>query len=219
VSSDVYFYQVGGGFKDQEGLGIDRLKKWYSMFGYDTKTDINLDGEVTGFVPTQEWKEETFDEEWRVGNTYHTAIGQFAMQVTPIAALRAVSALANGGMLLTPTLEKGAPVTGTTLDVDPYALQVAREGMRDAVHAEYGSAKGLNLPFAEIAAKTGTAQIGTEKKYVNNWVVGFWPYNKPKYAFVVVMEKGPQDNLTGGVYVATQSLLKVRDAAPEYFED
>jgi len=217
-SSDVYFYTVGGGFGDQRGLGINRLGEWFKAFGFDTPTGIELSGESKGFIPSPEWKEKTYDEPWRVGNTYHTAIGQYAMQVTPIEAARAVAAVANGGKLVRPTLLKSSMTpAGERIDISPYALQVAREGMR--MGATEGTSVGLNaLSFTRIAGKTGTAQLGANNEYHHAWAIGFFPYEKPKYAYVVLMEKGPAGNVIGGIYATYQSLSKLHQTAPEYFE-
>jgi len=216
MSSDVYFYTVGGGFGTQKGLGIDRLAYWYRTFGLGEETGIELPSEATGFIPTPAWKEETYDEIWRIGNTYHTAIGQYAMQITPIAAARAVAAVANGGKLVRPTLRKDAPLSGESIPVDSDALRVVREGMRQGV--TNGTVTGLSLPFVSIAAKTGTAQVGARNEYVNSWVTGFFPYEHPRYAFVIVMDRGPAGNLIGGVYAARQALEELSITAPEYFE-
>ena len=62
-------------------------------------------------------------------------------------------------------------------------------------------AQGLNLPQIEIAAKTGTAELGVTKLKVNSWVIGFFPYKNPKYAFVVMMEHGPRTNIYGATFV------------------
>ncbi|HEX5774818.1 MAG TPA: penicillin-binding transpeptidase domain-containing protein, partial [Candidatus Paceibacterota bacterium] len=217
-SSDVYFYTIGGGFGDQRGMGIARLNHWYETFGFTSPTGIELAGEATGFVPTPAWKEKTYNEPWRIGNTYHTAIGQYAMQITPMEAVRAVAAIANGGKLVRPTVLKDAPLEGQSIQVSPYALQVAREGMRLGVTE--GTSVGLNdlSSFVRIASKTGTAQLGANNEYYNMWAVGFFPYEKPKYAYVVVMEKGPAGTATGGIYVMHQALSELHRTAPEYFE-
>lgn len=216
-SSDVYFYTVGGGFGDQKGLGIERLRYWYQKFGFDTKTGIEIEGEGEGFVPSPAWKEETYGEPWRIGNTYHTAIGQYSMTVTPIEVARAVAAVANGGKLLKPTLLKGQTQVTETIPVSQYALQVAREGMR--MGATEGTSVGLNdLSFVEVAGKTGTAQLGANNQYHHAWAVGFFPYDDPKYVYVVMMEKGPSTNLIGGIYATHQALSALNRAAPEYFE-
>lgn len=189
-SSDVFFYTVGGGFGSQKGLGIDRLGYWYRQFGLGDPTGIDLSGEASGLVPTPEWKQETFNEQWYLGDTYFTAIGQYAMQVTPIQMARAMAAVANGGKLFTPTLIVGKSPSYTTIPVDASALATVRAGMRAAVTSALAGA--INLPYIKVAAKTGTAETGTRNQYDNSWLVGFFPYDNPQYAFAVVLERGPQ---------------------------
>lgn len=217
VSSDVYFYAIGGGFADFKGLGIERLKYWYDTFGFTAISGIELAGEAQGFVPTPEWKEERFGDPWRLGDTYNTSIGQYAMQTTPLAAVRATAVVANGGMLVKPTLIKNAPLEGQSIAISKDALKVAQDGMRMVVTE--GTGIGLNdIRFVDIAAKTGTAQVGVNNEFYNSWIVGYFPYQNPKYAFVVVMERGPSTNSIGGVYVAYHALTALYRSAPEYFE-
>ena len=216
-SSDVYFYTVGGGFAGQKGLGIDRLDYWFRTFGFTSPTGIELSREASGFVPTPDWKQKTMSEPWRIGDTYHTAIGQYAMQVTPIEAARAIAAVANGGKLLKPTILAGQTPTGETIAVDPNALEVVREGMR--LGAEEGTSVGLSdLSFVHVAGKTGTAQLGLHNEYYNSWAVGFFPYEHPKYVYAVVMEHGPSGNLYGAIYAMHQALTELHSTAPEYFK-
>lgn len=216
-SSDVYFYTVGGGFGDQKGLGIDRLGYWFKTFGYTTPTGIELPREAHGTVPSPEWKKETFKEDWRLGDTYHTAIGQYGTQVTLLEAARAIGAIANGGKLVKPTIVKGTPPGGQSIPVDPSALQIVREGMR--LGATEGTSVGLNdLSFVQLAGKTGTAQLGYHNEYYNMWAVGFWPYNNPKYVYVVLMDHGPAGTAVGAVYATHQALQALHQTAPEYFK-
>ena len=216
-SSDVFFYSVGGGFEHVKGLGIERLAYWFSSFGLTSETGIELQGEKSGFVPTPAWKEKTYKEPWRLGDTYHTAIGQYAMQITPLEAARAIAAVANGGKLVKPTILKGITPVGQSIAIAPSALQVAREGMR--LGALEGTSIGLNdLSFVHIAGKTGTAQLGFHNEWYNSWAVGFFPYEHPKYVYVVVMERGPAGNAVGGIYVMHQFLQELHRTAPEYFE-
>lgn len=189
-SSDIFFYTVGGGFKNQRGLGIDRLAYWYQQFGLGNPTGIDLAGEAAGVIPTPAWKKEVFNEPWYLGDTYFTAIGQYSVQVTPLQMARAIAAVANGGKLFTPTLLAEEAPTYTTVPVDAAALTVVREGMRQTVTSALASA--LNFPYISVAAKTGTAQTGTRNQYDNSWVVGFFPYEDPQYAFAVVLERGPE---------------------------
>ncbi len=213
-SSDVFFYSVGGGFKSQKGLGIDRLAYWYRQFGLGTTTAIDLPGEVPGVIPTPEWKKITFDEPWYLGDTYFTAIGQYSMQVTPIQMARAIAAVANGGKLFTPTLVADQPSSYELVPVDQSALVVVREGMRQAVTGALAGA--LNVPYVSVAAKTGTAQTGTRNQYDNSWVVGFFPYDHPKYAFAVVLERGPEGTGEQAVNVMRDFLEALRAVNSPY---
>src|SRR3989344_4754369 len=130
------------------------------------------------------------------------------MQVSPIAVARAIAAVANGGKLVTPTILAHQPPKGESIVVSQSALQVVREGMR--LGATEGTSKGLNdLSFVRIAGKTGTAQLGFHNEYFNSWAVGFFPYENPKYVYVVVMEKGPANNLIGAIYVTHQALTEL----------
>ena len=188
-SSDIFFYTVGGGFGTQKGLGIDRLAYWYQQFGLGSLTGIDVPGEASGLIPTPEWKQKTLNEPWYLGDTYFTSIGQYSVQVTPIQMVRATAAVANGGKLFTPTLLAGQAPTHVNVPVDASALKVVREGMRQTVTSALAGA--LNLPYITVAAKTGTAETGTRNQYDNSWVVGFFPYENPQYAFTVVLERGP----------------------------
>ncbi len=189
-SSDIFFYTVGGGFGGQRGLGIDRLAYWYKQFGMGTPTGIDLSGEANGLVPTPEWKKKTFNEQWYTGDTYFTAIGQYSVQVTPIQMARATAAIANGGTLYKPTLIANQAPVGTRVEASGDALMTVRLGMRQAVTSALAGA--INLPYVSVAAKTGTAQTGSTNQFDNSWVVGFFPYDDPQYAFAVVLERGPQ---------------------------
>ncbi len=195
VSSDVYFYTIGGGFGGQAGLGITRIDDYARRFGLGSLSGVALGGEQAGVIPTPEWKAEMFDgDEWRLGDTFITAIGQFGFQITPLQAVRFTAGLA-GGQLLTPRLTTG-PAIASPIGIDEAHLEVAREGMRAAV-VEGGTAAALNLSGMEIAAKTGTAEVGERNQFMNSWVIGFWPASSPKYAFAVVLERAPAGTLSG----------------------
>lgn len=217
VSSNVYFYAIGGGFADQTGLGIERIEKYMRMFGLGEKSNIDIPGEIVGVIPNPSWKEKTFNgDEWRLGDTYNTSIGQYGFQLTPIQILRGISAIANGGVLLNPTVLKIENVgESETISIKKEVLEIVKEGMRQS--AKRGTAAGLSVPYVEIGAKTGTAEIG--KKYLNSWVTGFFPFENPKYAFVIIMERGPRGNTTGGVYVMRQLLDWMNQNTPQYFEN
>jgi penicillin-binding protein 2 len=218
VSSDVYFYSIGGGYEGQKGLGITKIDEWARHFGLGTTTGIALPGEMSGIIPTPAWKKEAFgaDEEWRLGDTYNTSIGQYGFQVTPIQVARYVSAIANGGTLYEPHVIKGSVPIGTKTDVSEKNMKVVREGMRMAVTWEKGTEHSLNLPGVQIAGKTGTAQQGTHNQFMNSWAIGFWPYERPKYAFATLMEHAPAGTLSGAAPAMQPFFLWLVQHHPEY---
>ena len=215
VSSNVYFYIVGGGYQETTGLGILKLSDWLRDFGFGEESGIALGSEADGLVPTPSWKEDRFGDSWRIGDTYYTAIGQYAFQATPLQVVRAVAGVANGSYLPTPTLQKGERGARTPIRMSAETREVVVEGMRAAVTE--GTAQGLNVPAVSVAAKTGTAELGARKEFVNAWVTGFFPAEAPKYAFAVVMERGPRENVIGGVAVMRGVLDELAQEAPEYF--
>lgn len=220
VSSDIYFYEIGGGFEGQKGLGIAKLEEYSRLFGLHQKTGIDLPDEKSGTIPSPEWKLAKFQgDPWRVGDTYNTAIGQYGFQVTPIEMARAVGAIGNGGKLLQPHLllgDKAKEIPIAEINLNPEFFEVVQKGMREAV--SYGTAVALNVPYVEAAAKTGTAQVGLAKNKVNSWIVGFFPYENPKYAFTVMMEAGPASGGVGASSVMRGLLDWMAWNTPEYFE-
>ena len=216
-SSNVYFYTIGGGFGDQPGLGITKMDKYFNLFGLGDKTGIEIATEPTGTVPSPEWKQKVFGDEWRLGDTYFTAIGQYGFQQTPLQMLRAYAVLANGGLLLTPHVVLGKISDQIDLKLDPSYLKIIHEGMRKTVNYPGGTARPLERTDVAIAAKSGTAQVGEGNIFVNSWAAGFWPYEKPRYAFVLLMEKAPSNNTLGATRVMGQVFDWMASHHPEYF--
>ncbi|MBI4086469.1 hypothetical protein HY416_00600 [Candidatus Kaiserbacteria bacterium] len=217
VSSNVYFYTIGGGYGGQAGLGISRINDYMHRFGFGEPVHTPLAEGKAGTVPNPEWKEETFGEEWRLGDTYFTSIGQFGFQVTPLQMLRAYGAIANGGTMLTPHFIQGEPSSSYDLRLDPAYLAVIREGMRQS--ATDGTARSLNRGDIHIAAKTGTAQIGANNEFINSWAVGYFPYENPKYVFVTLLEHGPRTNLFGSAPTMSRVINWLAHNRPEYLGD
>ena len=205
VSSNIYFYTVGGGYEDQQGLGPTRIKKYLSLFGWNEKTGIDLPNEFSGFIPDPAWKKATKGQAWFDGDTYNLSIGQSDLQTTPIQVASAYCAIANGGTLYKPQIVNKiiSPSTGSGQVeqiikqfepeiirdnfIDPENLQIVREGMRDGVYESYGLSSYLkDLPF-KVAAKTGTAEIGYKDSF-NLWSSVFAPYDDPQIVIVVTVE-------------------------------
>ena len=203
-SCDVFFYSVGGGYGNIPGLGIERMKKYLDLFGFGKPAGIDLPGEVSGLVPSEQWKIDTLGERWFLGDSYHTAIGQGFVTATPIQLVDYISAIANGGILYSPRIvdkikkSNGAeetitaPVIGKNF-IAPEILKIIREGMRETV--TNGTAKLLNALPVAVAGKTGTAQFGAERK-THGWFVSFAPYDNPEIAMVVLVEGGGEGNST-----------------------
>lgn len=210
VSSDEYFYQIGGGYMDQPGLGIKRIYEYMKKFGFETETGINLPGEMSGTVPSIEWKKEKFkDGDWKLGDTYHTSIGQFGFLTTPLELTRSYSLLANGSFLPTPTILFGQTTPKTPVSFSQSSLQVVHEGMRNSVLE--GTAHLLNIEGVTAAGKTGTAEVGAHKEKVNSLVVSYFPYENPKYVMVIVMEKAKAGNTFGAPIAGEEVLRFLRD--------
>jgi len=185
-SSNVYFYEVGGGFSDQKGLGIEKLKEYWQKFGLGKKTGIDLFGENDGFLPDAQFKEKNRGEIWRLGDTYNVSIGQGDLLVTPIQLINYISAFANGGKIYRPFIikkivsEDGKIIKETTpLILEDYSSDIeiikkVERGMIDAVEKPYGTAHLLaDLPIS-VAAKTGSSQVESKTK-INAFFVGYLP--------------------------------------------
>ncbi len=215
-SSNVYFYIIGGGFDGQRGLGITKMHEYYTLFGLGEKTNIALANEQAGNVPNPAWKKEVFDDDWRLGDTYFTAIGQYGFLSTPIQMLRAYGAIANGGTLLTPHVEKGAQSEGRSINLNAAQLKIIHEGMRRTVVMDGGTARGLEKSYVNVAAKSGTAELGVDNSRLNSWAAGFWPYEEPKYAFILLLENVDRSNLLGATTVMGRVMDWIHEHRPEY---
>lgn len=202
-SVNTFFYAVGGGYDNIQGLGVDRLKKYAELFGLNHQLGIDLPGEASGFIPSKAWKESVKKEQWYIGDTYHLSIGQGDLLVTPLQVSSYMAAVANDGILFKPQIvSKITDASGNLVKelkpevirqnfIKPEYLQVVREGLRQAVTA--GSSRAMaDLPFTS-AGKTGTAQFGNENK-THAWFTAFAPYENPEIVITVIVEGGGQGN-------------------------
>ncbi|HHE76842.1 MAG TPA: hypothetical protein ENL27_02585 [Candidatus Parcubacteria bacterium] len=201
-SCDVYFYTIGGGYKDQTGLGPTKIKKYLDLFNWGSETGIDLPGELNGLIPSPEWKKRVKKTPWWDGDTYNLAIGQGDILITPIQVAVAFAAIANGGTLYQPKIvkeiidsekkvfKKIEPAVIRKNFIDPQNLKIVREGMREAVTGENSplasSTLLKSLPVA-VAAKTGTAET-SRIGYYNNWIGVFAPYENPQIVLIVMIE-------------------------------
>jgi penicillin-binding protein 2 len=201
LSINSYFYTIGGGYGNFQGLGIDRLMAGVSKFGLSNATGIDLPGERKGTLPTPAWKQRVIGEPWYIGDTYNSSIGQGNVLATPLAMATAYSAIANGGTLYHPHLLRGVIAANET-KMEPYKPQVIqdhifpesvlaeiRTAMRTTVTS--GSGRSLNSIPAEIAGKTGSAQFiiphSGGQQGVHAWFGAFAPYNDAKIVLMILL--------------------------------
>ncbi len=215
-SSNVYFYIIGGGFNDQPGLGITKMAEYYRLFGLGTTTGQVIASEQAGVVPDPDWKRAVFNDDWRLGDTYFTAIGQFGFTTTPIQLLRAYAAIANGGKLVNPHVLLGRQGEVKDLGLNQDHLSIIREGMRMAVNYDGGTARGLERRDVAVAAKSGTAEVGTGNAFVNSWAAGYFPYENPEYAFILMMDRAPRSNALGSTRIMGDVVAWMAEHRPEY---
>ena len=213
-SCDVYFYTVAN------MLGIDKIHKWSTALGLGVRTGIDLPNEVTGIIPSTEWKKARTGEKWYAGETISVGIGQGQVSVTPVSMAVYMATLANGRTRVTPHLiaavddgsgwkPAATPPPQAAIDVDPAKLQAIRDGLWMVVNAG-GTGGRARINGHDVAGKTGTAQVisnqgrlaarGSSKDLRDNgWFVFFAPRDNPKIAGVVFLEHGIHGTNAGSV--------------------
>jgi penicillin-binding protein 2 len=185
-SCDIYYWFVG-----REAMGVDRITTYAREYGLGEETNIDLPGEIAGFVPNPQWKERNFHEKWLGGDTMNMSIGQGYTLVTPLQMANVVAMVANGGTVYEPHLLKEIrdPATGEVessvepkilhkTSTSPAILKTVAEDMRTVV--TQGSLRWVyNLLGVSVAAKTGTAEIGLSDHW-HSWLVAYGPYETAK---------------------------------------
>lgn len=193
-STDTFFYKMG------EKTGPNAIADWSKKFGLDKITGIDLPGEVSGLIPTPEWKKKTKKENWFLGNTYHMSIGQGDVSSTPIEINTYISAISADGRICTPKILQGESAC-KTVEVKKENLDFVKEGMRQA--CEQGGTAYTFFDFAathggnEVGCKTGTAEVGVTGE-PHAWFTLFAPLNTPQIVVTVLVEKGGQGSQVAG---------------------
>jgi penicillin-binding protein 2 len=200
-SVNTYFYIIGGGYDSFEGLGVDRISAYASEFHLSQPLGIDLPSEQAGFLPSKKWKEETKNERWYIGDTYHLAIGQGDLLVTPLQVASYFATFANGGTVYKPYLVSAMTDKNQNIirEVDPVILNknfiseehidTVQTGLRRVVTQGSGRIlSGLSIP---VSGKTGTAQWHSEKP-PHAWFAGYAPSDNPQLAFSILVEEGEE---------------------------
>jgi len=182
-SNDIYFYRVG------EGLGVDKINKWSKNFGYGEETGVELTGELAGVVPDEEWKIRIKGEKWYLGNTYHLSIGQGDLNVTPLQVNQMTNVIASGGKRCQMSLVEEKESDCVDLKIETGSLVAVTEGMKQACKTG-GTAWPLFNFKAELACKTGTAEVGDGSGDTHAWLTAFGPVDNPEISITVLVERG-----------------------------
>lgn len=206
-SNDIFFYKVG------EKLGAEKMAEWAGKFGFGEVAGLDLFAEAEGVVPSPEWKERVKGERWFLGNTYHFAIGQGDLQVTPLQVHQASSIVAANGKLCKPRFVKEnqgiiggllSPLVREAsceeLGISEEALNLVKQGMVEACKPRGTAFPFFNFSVSEaspsgeiddedrVACKTGTAQFGDPQDRTHAWFVAFGPSDRPEILVTVLLE-------------------------------
>ena len=180
-SSNTFFGQVG------VGVGAKDLLDWAHRLGLGKETGIDIPGEAEGFLPTPEWKKKVWQDSWYPADSVMMAIGQGAVQVSPLQSAVVYAVPANGGYLVKPHLRElsESKITRTSLNLKPKTLETLRAGMRAVVQTGTGTA--LNVPsIPPSAGKSGTGEDPPRPSHT--WFGGFSPYEKSEIVVVAFAE-------------------------------
>jgi penicillin-binding protein 2 len=192
-SCDIYYWNVG-----RDYLGVERIVTYAREYGFGELSGIDLPGEISGFIPTPQWKERRFHERWLGGDTMNMSIGQGYTLITPIQMANMVCMAVNNGKIYKPYILKEVrdPISGAvewspppevlhTSKVDARIFETIRRDMRGVI-SEGTAQYPLNIRTVEIAGKTGTGEVGLADRW-HSWFTAFAPYetDKPEERVVV----------------------------------
>ena len=206
VSCDTYYYMLAN------DLGIDAIANFMTLFGFGSKTGIDLKGEASGILPSSEWKQRRFKQKWFPGETISVGIGQGYNSYTPLQLAVATATLANNGIAFKPHIVNHVeniqtkaktviePSPTRDLQLKPEHLEAVKQAMIAVNKEGTGSRAFIDAPYSS-AGKTGTAQviaIKQDSKYIESQVaerhrdhalfIAYAPTEKPKIALAVIVE-------------------------------
>jgi len=198
-SCNIYMFEIA------KIIGPQKIINLAQKFGFGSNTGIDLPSELTGFVPTLEWKKKQFNSKWSLGDTFNLSIGQGFLLCTPIQLARFITAIATDGKLYIPKVAKSEREY-IQLDLEKEHIAFVKEALYSTVNTLGGTgyAGRLNHSTLHMAGKTGTAQV-VAKKNTNDdlsrsdiaWnrrnhaiFVGYAPSNNPKYTITIYYDHG-----------------------------
>jgi penicillin-binding protein 2 len=208
-SCDVFFYRVA-----QKLNSVDQIASWAKHLGLGSRTGIPLNREAPGIIPTEAWKQATFNQPWTAGESLSVAIGQSFVTVTVLQLANAYAALVNGGVLYRPHFLKSVETYDGQLmsefpevvmgqsHVKASTLELLKQGLWGVVNSTAGTATAQHMPGMEFAGKTGTIQVVSQKadkiysrcenlpyrQRHHGMFVGYAPVHNPSIVVAVVGE-------------------------------
>jgi len=194
---------------------LPRIAKYATALGLGQKTGIDLPDEVTGVMPSEEWKIRNFKQKWFAGETISVGIGQGAVATTPVQLMRAIAAISMDGRMVVPHVVNPTGLPSNYLETNHYAdvksIPIDPAGWNEITDAmgrvllPEGTAPSAHIPGIDIAGKTGSAQIvslAMRAKHANDqdfaqngWFVGFTPRRDPDIIVCVLFEGGEHGRL------------------------
>jgi penicillin-binding protein 2 len=207
-SCNTWFYQAG------IETGGDALTGMALRLGFGEKSGIPLKAEAAGFVPTNAWMLQRFNHKLMHGDLANIAIGQGRVLATPLQVCQSMAAIADGVNMpqarlvkqvqdLNDRVVQAYPIqTRKRVELKPECREAVVKGMIAVVSGSGGTGASAGIEHAQVAGKTGTAQwkIETRESEFRNlaWFSGFVPAQNPVYAFAVVYEGAPGEDVSGG---------------------
>ena len=226
-SANTFFYQLA------DKLGIDKIYYYAGLFGFGSKTQTELPGEIAGLLPSPEWKKRKLNKSWQKGDTINLSIGQGDLLTTLLQLTVAYNAIATEGLIVQPFIvkKKGERLAQSfildslTDRIDRKHFVTLKKALNQVVQGERGTARWYKLPFMSFSGKTGTAQVISldskslykecsqlGKKYRHHgWFISFAPSDKPEIVVSVFTEHSCSGS-KGSASVA-------RDIIEYYFRD
>ncbi len=225
-SCDVFFYDVA------QKVGIEKISEMGKTMGLGQRHDLPMSAITEGILPTKEWKQARFNQDWRIGDTINASIGQGYVLASPLQ-LAVMTARVATGRLVVPRLVKAvdgvevAIAEALPLGMETSHLQTVRAGMDQVVNGQHGTSYAARIDNAAMlmAGKSGTSQVRNisaaerETGVVDNvdrpWkerdhalFVAYAPADAPRYAVAVVVEHGGGGSLAAAP-IARDALLRV----------
>ena len=185
-SCDVYYWTIG-----RDYLGIEKIASYAKEFGLGKSSQIDLPSQVSGLVPTAEWKEKKYHEKWVGGDTMSCSIGQGFMEATPLQLANMIAMVSNEGKIYKPHLLKEVRDPVTDEVIETYKPSILTEStINNEVWKEIQEALRYTVTDGtpqypmhnkrvQIACKTGTAEVDGYKDSWHSWLVAYAPYDAP----------------------------------------